>query len=311
MRQAAPGCLLRGGKIAKMLKYCSRAIKFCASPEKVAKGGGGGGAPTHFFFRLQKFFHTHFVMGYGYYHGHDRLRWQAKKKKKKKKNHRGATAPPPATPWRRHWFEIMTIRFIITMTWFLCKTHTMICKLCYKLPLNLKYQVDSAARSQSLFISAAFSFRSSWGNSSSPAKSARPRPSRTKWWYHRGRARWGLNCDTLHTTMRRDRWRRSWRNLRHYPDSMSRTPDRNDARDYHLCENTTERKIENKHSYITNINHVQRFDKDETQDINNSTLDYGTKMYCVTSTLYNYPGYTKIDVRSRSLGEGRVTLRHK
>ena len=56
---AAPGCLLRGGK---MSRYC------CASPEKVTQRG--------------------------YYHGHDH--WADKQKKKKNiENHRGATAPPP------------------------------------------------------------------------------------------------------------------------------------------------------------------------------------------------------------------------
>ena len=51
---AAPGCLLRGGggerKIAKNVSLTAvRALKFCASPEKVARRGGGGGTPTHFF----------------------------------------------------------------------------------------------------------------------------------------------------------------------------------------------------------------------------------------------------------------------
>ena len=88
---AAPGCLLRrGGKIANMSRYC------CASHNSFFFFGGGGGAQTHFFPRLQFFFHTHFVMGYGYYRGHDRLRWQAKKTKTNE-NQRGGCPPGAAT----------------------------------------------------------------------------------------------------------------------------------------------------------------------------------------------------------------------
>ena len=61
---AAPVCLLGEGGGGQ---NCKNVIKFCASPEKKK-------SLTHSFFRLQQFFHTHFVMGYGYYHGHDRLR---------------------------------------------------------------------------------------------------------------------------------------------------------------------------------------------------------------------------------------------
>ena len=61
---AAPECLLRGGaNLPKCLATAARALKHCASPEKVAQwrvcvcvcvGGGGGGTLTHFV-RLKKF----------------------------------------------------------------------------------------------------------------------------------------------------------------------------------------------------------------------------------------------------------------
>ena len=45
---AAPGCLLRGegGGGVKCLATAARTKHFCASPEKVARGGGGGAELT-------------------------------------------------------------------------------------------------------------------------------------------------------------------------------------------------------------------------------------------------------------------------
>ena len=55
---AAPGCLLRGGKIVKMTRYCCASQKFCAKA-----GGGGGGAPTIFVSDFKFLFSNIFIMG--------------------------------------------------------------------------------------------------------------------------------------------------------------------------------------------------------------------------------------------------------
>ena len=77
---AAPGCLLRGGKLSR---YC------CASPQKVAqRGWGGGGTLAHFFFRLQKNFNKNFQNGVGVVSSWPWLTAEltCKEKKKKKKS---------------------------------------------------------------------------------------------------------------------------------------------------------------------------------------------------------------------------------
>ena len=94
---AAPGCLL-GAKLQKWLATVVRSHSIFAPALKKLPSGGGGGLWL-IFFRLQTYFHTHFVMGYGIlsWPWPNRWGWTRKKTKKKRKTIQ-LPPPPPATP---------------------------------------------------------------------------------------------------------------------------------------------------------------------------------------------------------------------